>query len=116
MKKLVLGCLVAFSLVGCGAANTCEQLSSAQDKFFAGKTECQATSNGATITAKKPASTCNTASCSAADEKALVDYASCLEKAPACTTGNESAAVNAAFACALSAASAVSEACQANLK
>ncbi|MFO0600662.1 MAG: hypothetical protein U0228_35465 [Myxococcaceae bacterium] len=113
--KLSFATLVLAALSACGGS-ICTRLDAAQNAFYAGKTECSSSSGGVTITLKRSALTCSDSKCpSAADQKALENYVTCLTKAQACTSGNESAAVNAGTGCAFTLAGEVSSSCQMEL-
>ncbi|MFZ5442254.1 MAG: hypothetical protein ACOZQL_19755 [Myxococcota bacterium] len=110
MKKLIIAVTFVASLAGCGGT-VCDRLTSAQDKFFAGKTECTYAEGGSSITLKRSSTSCSTSACSAAEQKALDEYATCLSAAQACSSGNEKAATSAGTACALPLVGKVSAGC-----
>lgn len=113
MKQLIVASFALFSLVGCGGGDVCARLTAAQDTAFAGKTECKSSQD---LTVHRPAGTCSLTGCSDSDQKALDNYAACLEKATPCTDGNEDAASSAIVACAFANAAGVSQTCSDNLK
>lgn len=96
----------------------CDQLVSAQSHVMAGKTECKYTSGGSTVTISASAltvSTCNAglSKCSSAEQQQTLDYATCVQAGPTCTTGNEQAAAEGMANCLtkLSGTTPVSAAC-----
>lgn len=114
MKMLIVCCVSLLALAGCGGT-VCDRLKSAEDQFYAGKTECKYESGGATVTITRSTATCKTDGCSASDQTAMDNYASCLSKAQACTTGNEQKASGDATACGFALfASGISQSCQSN--
>lgn len=115
MKKLFAATLLLASLVGCGVS-PCDALNTANDAFFAGKTECKATSGSSSVTLTRSGKCTDTSKCSAADLKVIDTYASCLSKAQVCSTGNEEKAVNEGTACAFAALGGLSADCQATIK
>jgi hypothetical protein len=115
LKTLFPALLALATLAGCGAT-PCDALNTANDAFFAGKTECKYTSGSSSISLTKSGKCSDTSKCSAADLKTLDTYASCLSKAQVCTTGNEQKATSDATACALAAFGGLSADCQAAIK
>lgn len=110
MRKVLLSAVALLGLVGCGGT-VCDRLTAAQDKFFAGQTECKYTDGSASITLSRAATKCSTSACSADEQKALDEYATCLSGAQTCSAGNEKAATSAGTACALQLVSKVSAGC-----
>jgi hypothetical protein len=101
--QVAVAVLAAFSMTACGGG-VCERIGAADTKFFAGKSECTLSENGASITIPKGnslVSTCNMSisKCTAADLTIIDSFTKCLEAAPVCTTGAEKAAVEARVAC-----------------
>lgn len=114
MKRLLFVCLSVFTLSACGGT-VCDRIKSADDKFYAGKTECSSTNGGVTVTIKRGTATCKTDGCSTSDQAAMDKYATCLSNATPCTAGNEEKATGDATACGIAlAASNLSPACQSN--
>lgn len=91
----------------------CTRLNAASISFFAGRTTC--TSGGTTIsTNPNLLNSCNAgivACSSGADQDGLASYAACMESAPRCTSGNESAAVSGFNSCISIAFSSLSQTC-----
>lgn len=114
MKRITLRtALVVLAAAASSCGSVCARIDSAQETFFAGKTECSSSSGGATVTIKRSSLQCNDEACpSESDQKALTAYADCLSKAPACTTGNEEAATNGGLACAVALYGGTSESCR----
>jgi hypothetical protein len=112
---VVLCAFVAVSLSACGAS-VCDRINAAQDRFFAGKTECKATSGSSTITLTRGGTCSDTSKCTADELKTLDTYASCVTSAQACSTGNESKAASDLTACALAVVGKLSTTCSAAIK
>jgi hypothetical protein len=96
--------LAAFALSGCGTS-LCVRATEQRDRIFSGKTKCEYTEGSSTISvsaSNSSTSACesNLSKCSSADQSLLNDWLKCLEGVPACTTGNEKAAVQGTMACA----------------
>lgn len=111
MVTVAVAVVMTLSITACGSG-ICERIEAADTRFFAGKSECQSTEGGVTITISKArwlggaafsASSCNRSisKCTSADNTLLDAYAKCVEAAPACTAGGEKAAVDAIRACTL---------------
>lgn len=96
--------LAAFALSGCGTS-LCVRATEQRSRVFDGKTKCEYTSGSSTLsisTDNSSTSQCesNLSKCSTADQSLINDWLKCLEGVPACTTGNEKAAVDGTIACA----------------
>ncbi len=117
MTKLLLSaalCVAAFS--GCGSV--CDRLNAANTKVFGSASTCVYMEGSLTITATRlDGAKCDMAlsKCNASDNKALENYASCIEKAPSCAS-NAKDASEALAACALTTVVGLSGECASNFK
>ncbi|MGA9521941.1 MAG: hypothetical protein WBV82_10780 [Myxococcaceae bacterium] len=105
MFRLMIMVMVAATASACGES-FCDRLEAAQTRFFAGKTSCEYREGNFTMSvspAEGAQCTGALSACTPEEQEALEGYVACLEKAPPCTTGNESAAVEAQLACAFGA-------------
>jgi hypothetical protein len=115
MKKFISAAFVLAALAGCGVT-PCEAVNTANDRFFAGKTECKSTSGSSSITLTRGNKCTDTSKCTESDLKAIDTYASCLSKAQVCSAGNEEKATSEGAACAFASLGSVSSDCQAAIK
>lgn len=97
-----------------GATAFCNRLLAAQTRFFAGRSSCA--SGTITITPRFNLSACVATwnVCTETDRGYLDQIASCMENAPICSSGNESAATGGFLQC-LSLSEALSPTCASSL-
>lgn len=103
--------MTSFLAAGCGF--TCERWSAASTRFFAGRSECPNTVDGGVSLGAPTGDACadSLPSCTAVDHERLQRILSCVEAAPACTSGNERAALESLNECLMQGATALSPAC-----
>ncbi|MBL8937644.1 MAG: hypothetical protein JNM69_23985 [Archangium sp.] len=91
----------------------CNRLLAAQTRFFAGRSSCP---GAITLSPSFNATACAAtwSACTESDRGYLDQIVTCLESAPVCTTGNESAATSGFLQC-LSLTEALSQACATSL-
>ncbi len=119
MRSLLTLVVLTLAAVGCGGApaDPCPQLIAENNRIFVNGATCS--SGGLSVTkssATQASCSASIGKCSSADLTSINSYLSCAAKVPACTTGNESGAVNGMVSCAFGAFSGISADCQAALK
>ena len=100
---------VLINASSCGVNPLCDRLADSSNRFFGGKVDelvCRSGEEGLPEIGGWGFSRFNNNNCtngfnkcSAAETKSITSYVECLEAAPACTEGNEKAAVLAIDAC-----------------
>jgi hypothetical protein len=104
MLRLFVFAFAASALAACGGS-VCTRVNDQNTRIFAGKTKCEVTEGSSTLSVSRDNSSVsqcesNVGKCSSADLALLNDWAKCLEGVPACTTGNEKAAITGTLTCA----------------
>jgi hypothetical protein len=110
MKKLMMGAVVAVSMVMTGCTNVCGDLESAAEALETKVKPCL--EPGQTFESFN-VNQCEDSldNCSDSEKEALSDYADCIRKMPECTPATEQGFVNALAACSLTADGKIGASC-----